>query len=716
MLSSSVTKYSLRNDEWIEQVLPEDIQRVYSISQIDDWQYLFSGSMSGFSDLLIYDSKLRQTEQLTEDFYDDLEASYVELNGKKGVLFASNRTNTVLAREKLDTILPIESFDLFFYDLDSRPNEFLKLTNTPLESERQPALFDDGKISYLSEKSGVVNQFLISPEKPGAPIALTNLDRNIIIHHSVVGQTFRVYSYYDDKRYDLAIESGKISSGKKLFITSYQQNKNPQLSQSESIVPFLPNEPEAPPSLDIKEEYLFQSPYGDPENIPPIAEEVLPGRFENLFAQVSDGNDAESDVIPFVPARAVAARTQFYLEGFETRLDNEVLFEGLQSYAGDDKELKTQPVGILVKATVKDLFEDYVIEGGIRIPTSFNGSEYFVTLDDNKKLIDKRYAIYRSSFSNRVDDLQVFPTQKTKRSSLLGMFRAKYPFDVYRSFRLTGILRFDKLFYLTSDANSSAISPINEKRIHLRGEYVYDNTIEIDRNVRHGSRYKFYVEAINRFDLQLTDGFNFELSRGFTTVVGLDARHYVPMLKHSVLALRGAAATSIGSDKILYYLGGVENWVIPSFDNSIPLPQNQTFAYKTIAAHVRGFKHNIRNGGTFVLTNAEFRLPLFKYLTKRSIRSSFFRNFQLVGFFDAGLAWHGLSPNGDENPINSVVISNPPVISVEVDYFRDPIVMGYGFGMRLALFSYYLRFDYAWGIESREIQKPIFYFSLGTDF
>lgn len=75
--------------------------------------------------------------------------------------------------------------------------------------------------------------------------------------------------------------------------------------------------------------------------------------------------------------RAIAANNKFALNNITTKLDNDLLFEGLESYTGNRQQLLTTPMGFLFKANIKDLFEDYVIEGGVRIPTSFNGSEYF---------------------------------------------------------------------------------------------------------------------------------------------------------------------------------------------------------------------------------------------------------------------------------------------------------------------------------------------------
>jgi outer membrane translocation and assembly module TamA len=94
----------------------------------------------------------------------------------------------------------------------------------------------------------------------------------------------------------------------------------------------------------------------------------------------------------------------------------------------------------------------------------------------------------------------------------------------------------------------------------------------------------------------------------------------------------------------------------------------------------------------------------------------FFRNFQLVGFFDVGTAWEGSNPYSEENPLNTSVVENSGLVSVKVNYFRDPIVAGYGGGVRAMLFGYFVRLDYAWGIETRTIQDPMLYLSIGTDF
>ncbi|MBK8556406.1 MAG: hypothetical protein IPL65_11850 [Lewinellaceae bacterium] len=240
--------------------------------------------------------------------------------------------------------------------------------------------------------------------------------------------------------------------------------------------------------------------------------------------------------------------------------------------------------------------------------------------------------------------------------------------------------------------------------------------MDIDLNIRTGTRAKIFVEAVKRFELNTQPNWSLRFNSGFMTVVGLDARHYLPIDRRSILAFRLAGATTFGSERILYYLGGVDNWIFPKFNDNIPVPQNEDFAYQTLAANVRGFKQNIRNGSSYALFNAELRVPIFKYFSNKPVVSNFWRNFQLTGFFDAGTAWQGSSPFSGTNPLNIIYLYNPPTVTVKVNYFRDPLVVGYGVGVRTLLFGMYLRADYGWGIETRVVQKPILHIALGTDF
>lgn len=689
-----------------ETTFPSNYQRIYGIDYIDGESYMINAAVDGYSDLFTFNIKARSTKRLTQDFYDDLDATVIKHNGQKGILFSSNRNDIIVKTEKIDTILPLGEMDLFFLPLNGDKEITLRrISNTPAISERAAFKINDNKFMYLSYESGKNQRYILSKNESSLN---STYDRNIILHNYSPSGKYLYTKKINNKNYLL---SDKIKTSFKA-----EDKKTNIVQNSEQEDPIILVEPKE----EILPGYLFQSEYQDPDDIQEINDEELADPtlqtgfdkyFSNYFSEsVQDGKR----VIKFSPMRANASRLTFRWFDIKTRVDNQVLFEGLQSYTESDQDVQGQPMGVLFMTEVKDIFEDYKIQAGLRIPTSFNGSEVFAVADNDKKLFDHRYGMYRRSITE-IDQADFLPIIRFRSNSLLGLYRIKYPFDVYRSLSLTTSLRFDRSYFLSAEINSLNELQDREKRVIAKLEYIFDNSFDVGLNIKNGARYKLYMEAINSFDLQVTDGFDFSLSNGFTTIFGFDARYYQPILKYAVLALRGTGATSFGSDKMLYYLGGVESAIGGKFDNNIPVPAGN-FSYKALAPHLRGFDYNIRNGNSYLLSNIELRLPVLNLLGIRKVKYSFLRDLQVVGFFDAGIAWHGKTPFEANNPINNTTLESPPVIIVNVKYFRDPLVMGYGVGIRSTLLRYFVKLDYAWGIETSAIQEPKIYLSLGKDF
>jgi hypothetical protein len=70
----------------------------------------------------------------------------------------------------------------------------------------------------------------------------------------------------------------------------------------------------------------------------------------------------------------------------------------------------------------------------------------------------------------------------------------------------------------------------------------------------------------------------------------------------------------------------------------------------------------------------------------------------------------------ENNTFNQKIVENPP-IKIKVINVRDPLVGGFGGGLRTKLLGYFIRFDTAWGIQDSEVNsKPLYHFSLGLDF
>jgi hypothetical protein len=803
-----LSKYDLNTKETFTEEMDPQYQRIYSMDYVNNVDMVLSGTVRGNSDIFYYRSNVRATSRITNDFYDDLNAVFVKVRNKKGVLFASNRDSTLLRNEKLDTILPIRNFDIFYYDLETKSKELVRITNTPFANERSPLGIDSSYFSFLSDETGVYNRkygfledYVAYMEKvvqltEGEDVILhidsslasidsalidsvytrpviktravnhnaSNLNRNILTQHKAtrndkmvelmyIGGSYQGYiKKADPLKYTPPSLTSYKSQAVKLLANRVQQKiKEEKIAKEKKEAPPVKKEEEKTSDTYLFEsefdqpvkkeetqqkekEYLFQSEFGDPKKEGTETEtatkpqrattrqEATKAQSEISVEQVlveaieEEADPNKKEVTKFRPARITPYQLKFKTDYVTTSLDNSLLYGGLESPAANPDGFETPVPGILIKTNFKDLFEDYEFELGARFPTSFNGDEYFFTFKDKKKRLDKTYTAYRKTTRYTLNNNLVTP-EKTRAIVLLGQAQFSYPLDIFRSIRGIVNLRNDKLIQLSTDAQALNEATTNQQRIGVRLEYIFDNTLDVALNIKNGMRYKIYGEVIKRFDLSVLDGFNFEVPKGAMGILGLDARHYQRVAKHSVFATRLNVATSFGSEKILYYLGGVENWLFPSFNDNIPNPTGNDFSYQTLAANLRGFKQNIRNGNSYALFNAELRVPIFKYFSRSKPRSSFLRNFQIVGFFDIGTAWQGLSPFEKDNPLNTVNIAPPNnPVSVKVNFFRDPVVAGYGAGIRTMLFGYFLRLDYAWGIETRVVQDPILYFSMGTDF
>ncbi len=747
--------------EVLEQVLPERYERVYGMDCLSDRELVFSALSGGMVDLFYYTTHNRQTNQLTQDIYDDLDIRRATIDGVKGIIFSSNRPDVVHQSTNLDTVLPFLNFKLFHlaFEDESRP-QLYQVTDNETVDYRQPLSLSDNALVFLSDENGIVNRKELKVERETTPMttvnytdgrsvtmepaAATAIPDSLVESREATSEVSYLSSSTFQSNHLRNIEAYDVSSTLGVVAEVFQIKDDYHLYQSSLGASFesagssfhnrmletrQPSRPDAAPSAPVPaqpreeiirsgdsdgKQYLFQSRFED--MVEDEAEEILEEATSQQVASTAVAqldSRISRDSQPINRLRIVPYQLKFKMHSLSTTMDNSLLFGGLDSYAAFKEEYEPVPLGILIKANFKDLFEDYVFEGGVRIPTSFNGTEFFLVFDDKKNRLDKRYAVYRKSLNENIL-LGGSDPSRSRTTILLGQFGVKYPLDIYQSLRATATLRQDKITFLASDRGSLANPDLEDQRFGVRLEYVFDNSLDIDLNIRSGARVKVFTEVVKKFAFSI-DPLSLELAKGFMTVVGTDSRYYLNFGKHSVLASRFAAATSFGSERILHFLGGQDNWLIPKFNQEIPQPQGN-FAYQTIAPNLRGFDYNIRNGSTYALINTEVRIPIMKYLFRRPIKISFFRHLQVVGFADVGAAWEGISPFDEDNPINIVHVSNPPTVRVKVNYYRDPVVVGYGVGLRTMLFGYFLRLDYGWGIETRVVQKPKLHFALGVDF
>jgi hypothetical protein len=383
-----------------------------------------------------------------------------------------------------------------------------------------------------------------------------------------------------------------------------------------------------------------------------------------------------------------------------SQIDFTYLNFAYQAFSGGGQPIfQTPGFNAFFSVGVTDLLEDYRITGGVRLSVDFNNNEYILSFANIKKRVDKEIVFHRKAFE------EVGTNSLIKHYSHELYYILTYPFSPVFCVRGTASLRNDKAVYLSTDQVNLQRPDNNINWAAIKGELVYDDTRDLGLNLYHGSRFKIFGE----YYYQIGHGNNNLI------VVGMDFRNYIKIHRTFIWANRFAASSSFGTDKLIYYLGGVDNWVSPSFNRETPIDYSQNYIFQTLATNMRGFTQNIRNGNSFALINSELRLPVFRYFANRPLKSDFLNNFQIVGFGDIGTAWTGFNPYSKENSLFTRTIIRPPLL-ITIEEQRDPIVEGFGCGLRSRIFGYFIRADLAWGVEDGIVNKPQFYLSLSLDF
>lgn len=714
-------EYDLQSGKSQTQLIPERYQRIYSLAYWDDKNIVINGTMDGYDNLFMYRLSTRQTNEITKDPYDLLDVTVAGEGADRKIYFTSNRPGPGLEEIKGDTILPIGSFDIYSLQQTTRNDgtsgwEMQQITKTENISEMKPTVDKYGNVSFLTNeyKNNAIIRIPHNAMYDGKDENFKILGTDLVIDNYAIhpdkasimvniydGEKYKLYSI--DSTFLTNANSGLSKAPKEFGYDMKAINSRIDSTAKVHAGNTVFNKVEE----EIDENMKFRTKYGELQEKPVVVEN-LPTR---SIKPVLEGSNKMAALNPL---NIVPYRLRFKIHESSADFDNSMLFEGLNSYVGEGQGVLYPPFGLLMKAHMRDMYEDYRLEGGIRIPISLNGNEAYMVFDDLKSRIDKRISLYRKANNDRIDGPNL-TTQIRKNIILMGQYDLKYPIDQFNAVKVGVTLRQDKTFFKATDANTLNSPTEAIERFGIRATYILDNTLDKGLNMYAGTRAKAFVEWVKKFDLNFQDGVSLDFNRGHMWVAGFDARNYIELGKHSIFATRVASQVSFGSEKILYYLGGSDGWLFPSFNEETQTATDVNYAYQVPAPNLRGFQYNIRNGNNYALINGELRVPFVRYLSKRTISSAFLNNLQLVGFFDIGSAWNGWDPFTKYNPLNTVYISQPG-IDIKVNYFRNPIVFGYGAGMRFLLFGYFMRLDYAKGWDTGNFTKPRLYFSLGTDF
>lgn len=686
-------------------VIPK-LDKILSVNYNSDGKKLaMSAVKDGQTDIYIYNVIGNNQEQLTNDIFDDFEPSFVDGDAK--IIFASNRTDDTI-RKSVEIKSYTEHTDLFVIDVKHPKNPLKRITETPLINERMPAQYDSKHYTYLSDDNGIFNRYIAYYDS-----TISYIDTSIHYRYFSVADQLTNYpiSALD---YDLAAKGNSFvilmkSEGSYLFLKG---DKDKDFAYEEG--PFRTNFMEM--KLRLQDKPVDNEEIEDEKNDDPNAVDIDNYQFDTDIHTESnkviisskkdttktsiisfENGEEKADSIPFELPRQELYVLNFANDFVVSQFDNGFLNQTYQ---------RLSPSGYInpgfngiFKLGLKDVFEDYKIIGGFRYPVNFSNTEYLLSFENLKNRVDKKYLVSRRAFRDHVGDY-IYKIQNYEAKALI-----KYPFSEVAAVRLTTNVRLDLNTPLSVDQSSLEASSQHDVYGGLKLEYIYDITRNVATNIRYGTRFKMWGEYMQQLDEKQSDFFTF----------GFDFRHYQKIHRTLVFATRIAMSTSVGSQRLVYFMGGVDNWMGAKFDNSIQISPTQNYQFQTIATPLRGFHQNARNGNTFAVINNELRFPVFKYLAKNPIRSDFISNFMIIGFADIGSAWTGKNPYDLENSFNTTIVEGKNY-QVILNNQKEPIIYGYGGGLRSKILGYYVRFDLAWGVDDGVVLKPVSYFSLALDF
>jgi len=714
----------LESNEVVKRNLP-GFEKINSFSFSPDGKKLVLSGVKkgkGQNDIFVFSLNTSAIEQLTNDIWDDNHPVFVK--GNKYIVFESNRFNdTVKAKDDAQYFSKINrNNDLFMANYPFTNKTLVRISHSPDVNETQAQSYTGNYIVYLSEKNGIYNRYIAEFDSSIAFVDTTehyryffkskpvsNYDRNII-EHNINAQNTHVAQVIYTKGKDMLLvtplEKLNELSMKDPVSTWFKGTVRPIISDPSNYKELKPSDNISTPKAEDPnkqtqgidfDNYKFEGEKGKTNadnisNINPPKKDTVSRKLGNTGLRFPQQKNYY---------------TSFYTDYVVTQFDNSFLANNYQYFSGNSAPIYLNPgFNFLTKLAISDLFEDQRILGGFRINPSLD-NEFMISWEQRKKQFDHQILLDRQTFNQVPVYTDVVDNVMAKISTHTVKYSVKYPFSPVTALRLSLLYRNDVANILSNGDITLPVRPVFENMAGARIEYIFDNTRKVMLNIYNGFRFKVWTEYWRFYDTKQRDLFT----------SGFDARHYQKIHRQITWCNRLAGGNSLGTDRLIFYLGGVDNWVNPSFNSNINIVKPEQYGFQTLATNMRGFKQNIRNGNNFCVFNSELRIPIIRYFVNQPLRSDFLNNLQVVGFGDLGMAWYGFNPLSEENTENvkSYYQEGTGVIITVIDP-KNPLVGGMGFGFRSKLLGYFVRLDFGWGIDALQVQKKVVAFSLATDF
>lgn len=640
----------------------------------DGRQIAFMGLKNNQSDIYIFSLSDRKLLPLTRDIFSDMDPSWSP-DGNE-IVFVSDRgdlLNPVPDSFQIQTH-PFQQEDLYFISIET--GEIVRLTRDPAD-ETSPLFGPDGqKILYVSDQNGIGNIYIMD-KKTRETFPVTNLLTGVSQISISKDASRLAFSSFYNGGYDifqmtnpLETRSGSI----KLRQTAFMGVKKSDTGEA----PVETNLPKLSPGN--YDQYVFTDAYRRGEH-------QRPEQKENVFLDSTQYKNSLGEYkqhpykIKFTPDLVTggAGYSQFWgLEGSTLILFSDVL--------------GNHQIGLYT-----DLFYN------------FKNSNFLLSYSYLPRRTDFGISAFHYSYryyTYFINDGYLDYGYLRDRNYGLSLFLSR-PVDRYRRFEfgVTGLgidrdlveLDMNMLYYYGQEKSNDVGSLYKRRLVLFNLGYTTDTVVWGMTAPVNGERSGFsllYSPSISK-----TQGLDFWTFKG-------DIRKYFQVIKDYAFVFRISGGVSGGKKPQRFLLGGMQNWINYQYRE---LPGDffteDNFYFSTIETPLRGYPYYDRIGTRFALANLEFRFPFVRYLILGWPLPVGFQDIRGAIFMDVGSAW-------DHDK------AFKPIGSGGDSRFRlNDLCAGYGFGVRMNLGYFILRYDLAWATDlARSSSDPVSYYSLGAEF
>lgn len=436
--------------------------------------------------------------------------------------------------------------------------------------------------------------------------------------------------------------------------------------------------------------------------------------FENTVINTTEKDSVISDLISRRTAQRKARLERSSIQKAKVNASQSrgtLLYENSFSNSTISGTFKSDPIrgiGYALQANMNDLMENHLFQAGFFLAANLKNTDLWGEYNYVENRTDWSIRFDRKVLNQEVD---YFNSQRIRFNRI--EVKALYPFNLRNKLAISGIYTLNRQLDQINFRNPENVMGY----AGVKAEYQFDNTIHLGENLQEGQRIWASAEIQKK-----------TLESGGFAKLKLDFRKYIGLMDWLYFYGRFSASHTVGlgiNDVLPQtIMGGMDNWLFQTRESRTTanplgvdgLAQRDVFM-SDMAGNMRGFGINKMSGNSHFLLNLEAHIPVKKIITQDQERSEFVNNLQLVGFTDIGCAWTGSSPFSRTNGFNTNEYggkTNP--FRATVTDFRNPFLLGVGFGARTKLMGYYVKLDYAVGISDGTILPSITYLSLGKDF